>query len=108
MTTSPTIGTFIRPAGRYKYCLEVLRVLPADDTGPEQWQCRRWGLSADKCRPVDDGHCGEARGMSYLNDLKYLRPGCWKDEWLGPYPRWNCVPLYWLRMDFSGHQESLF
>lgn len=95
--SAPMSGSFIRPAGRgYAYCLEIVRVIAESDKGPEQWQCRRWGMDENK-QPIKDGHSE----MCYLNDLKTVAPGVWKDEWKHQAPRWICCPLYWRAIDLD-------
>jgi len=96
-------GTFIRPVGRYQYCYEVIRILPRDQEGEEQWWCKRWGLGQD-LQPMDDGG---GHGIHYLNGLKPVADGVWKDEWEHATPRWTCCPLYYRRIDVRG-QMSLF
>jgi len=98
----PPPGTFIRPVGGFHYCLEVVCVLPEDGEGPEQWQCRRWGMDEDR-QPVKDGHSD----MHYLNGLKQVAPGVWKDEWEFDTQRWLSCPLYYRRIDVGG-QLGLF
>ncbi len=98
----PLPGTFIRPVGFFGYCLEVVRVVPEDKDGPEQWQCRRWGMDAH-LQPLKDEHSG----MRYLNNLKPVAPGVWKDEWEFDTPRWFSCPLYYRRIDVGG-QLGLF
>lgn len=100
--TAPIPGTFVRPVGNYAYCLEVVRVIPENEDGPEQWQCRRYGLDESR-QPFKDGHSD----MHYLNNLKPVAPGVWKDEWDSIYPRWSCCPLYYRRIDVGG-QMGLF
>jgi len=98
------VGTFIRPVGSiYRYCYEVVRVLPHDDEGPEQWWCKRWGMGPDH-QPVEDtgGH-----NIHYLNGLKRISGDVWKDEREHSTPRWACCPLYYRRIDVRG-QMSLF
>jgi hypothetical protein len=99
---APLPGAFIRPVGNYGYCLEVVRVLPEDGEGPEQWQCKRWGMNEDR-QPMKDGHSD----MHYLNGLKQVAPGVWKDEWEFDTPRWLSCPLYYRRIDVGG-QLGLF
>ncbi|MCK9386145.1 MAG: hypothetical protein M0Q15_16160 [Nevskia sp.] len=95
--TAPMPGSFIRPAGRgYSYCMEIVRVIAEDAEGPEQWQCKRWGLDENK-QPIKDGHSD----MHYLNNLKTVAPGVWKDEWNQPTPRWSCCPLYYRAIELS-------
>lgn len=102
--TSPPIGAYIRPVGReYTYALRVLKVLPEDNEGPEQWQCERWGLKDGK--PFNDG---ARSGIHYLDGLKEVLPGVWKDEWEFDTPRWRCVPLYYKRIDAHSGQKELF
>lgn len=100
--TAAIPGTFIRPVGVHGYCLEVVRVVPRDDEGDEQWQCRRWGMDGNR-QPMKDGHSD----MHYLSGLKQIAPGVWKDEWEFGTPRWMCCPLYYRRIDVGG-QLGLF
>ena len=98
---SPAIGTFIRPVGWvYCYCFEVVKVLPENDEGPEQWWCKRWGKSDDH-QPVADGH----HGISYLNNLQEVAPGVWRDPWEFATPRWDCCPLYYRKIETKGQQD---
>lgn len=101
--TAPIPGTFIRPVGVSGYCLEVVRVVPRDDEGDEQWQCRRHGMDEHQ-QPINDGG---PNNIHYLNGLKQIAPGVWKDEWLPYTPRWSCCPLYYRRIDVGG-QMGLF
>ena len=103
MSASIHPGTYIRPVGRYQYCYEVVRILPRDQEGEEQWWCKRWGLGPDR-QPMDDGR---GHGIHYLNGLKPVADGVWKDEWKHATPRWTCCPLYYRRIDVRG-QMSLF
>ncbi len=102
---APAIGTFIRPVG-VSYCLELVKVVPPTEgwNELEQWHLRRFGLSDDKTTPIKDGH----QDIHYISGLKQVAPDVWKDEWDCDTPRWRCCPLYYRRMMFSGHQESLF
>jgi hypothetical protein len=100
--TAPAYGTFIRPVGVFGYCLEVVRVVAADDESGEQWQCRRYGMDEQR-QPFKDGHSD----MHYMNNLKQIAPGVWKDEWPFDTPRWMCCPLYYRRIDVAG-QMGLF
>lgn len=100
--SSPQIGTFIRPVGSYAYCLELVRIIPRDHEGEEQWQLRRYGLKDGK--PFKDGH----QSMSYLSGLKRVLPGVWKDEWEHDTPRWTCCPLYYRLMTDGRLQRDLF
>lgn len=100
--TAPIPGTFIRPVGVHGYCLEVVRVVPRDDEGDEQWQCKRWGMDGNR-QPMKDGHSD----MHYLSGLKEIAPGVWKDEWEFDSPHWMCCPLYYRRIDVGG-QMGLF
>ncbi len=93
----PEPGTFVRPVGSYGYCLEIVRFVPEDDDGPEQWQCRRWGMDENK-QPLRDDHSG----MRYLDGLKPVAPGVWKDERESDMPRWMGCPLYYRRIDVGG------
>lgn len=104
--SAPLPGTFVRPVGVHGYCLEIVRVVPRDDEGPEQWHCRRWGMDANR-QPINDGQSGMQSGMCYLNGLKQIAPGVWKDEWEFDTPRWMCCPLYYRRIDVGG-QLGLF
>lgn len=90
-------GTFIRPVGRYKYCLEVLRVVETNN-GWNQWQCKRWGMDKNK-QPFRDKHAN----MHYLNDLKFVAPGVFKDE----CRPWEFIALYYRVIKTKG-QLNLF
>lgn len=96
-------GTFIRPAGKgYRYCYEVVKVVPRCSDSGEQWHCKRWGLSHD-LQPVKDGG---GHDLHYLSNLKLIRPGVWKDEWEHDTPsRWACCPLYYRAIDLRGQQD---
>lgn len=100
---APAIGTFIRPVGNYAYCYEVMRVIDEDRTSNEQWWCKRFGLSKDQ-QPVKDGH----HDTHYLNGLKEVMPGVYRDEWKADTPRWSCCPLYYRQMKPKGQQQDLF
>lgn len=100
--SAPELGSFIRPVGSFAYCFELVRIVPRDEEGDEQWQLRRWGLKDGA--PVKDGH----QSMSYLNGLKRVLPGVWKDEWKFDTPRWSCCPLYYRLMPSPGPQRGLF
>lgn len=102
--TAPAIGTFVRPVGGYGYCLKVVNVIPADRDGDEQWQCRRYGMADDRRTIIEDGH----QHMAYINNLREIAPGIWKDEWICDTPRWLCCPLYYRMMDVPGQQMGLF
>ncbi len=93
--TIPAIGSFIRPVGRYAYCLEVINVVPLDRHGPSQWQCKRWGLTDDK-QPLNDGH----HGMSYLDGLVPVGQNVWKDLFEGA-GRWHVGPRYFRQIDIK-------
>lgn len=103
MSNAPQLGSFIRPVGLYRYCLELVKVLPEDHEGPEQWHLKRWGMD-DNRQPVDDGH---GHSISYISGLIRIAPGVWKDEWLYGTPRWACCPLYYRLIDRFG-QIDLF
>lgn len=99
MTMAPTIGTFIRPVPKLRYCYKIVRVIPRDDEGQEQWWCKRFGYDPGTDQPIKDGH----QGIHYLNGLRQIAPDVWKDEGCEWY-----VPLYWRKMAPFGHQESMF
>lgn len=101
---TPAIGTYIRPVGHYAYCYQVVKVLPADKQGPEQWWCKRFGYDSDTKRPVKDGH----QSIHYLNNLKGVLPDVWRDEWEHSTPRWSCCPLYYRALRIEGQQRELF
>ena len=102
--TAPAIGTYIRPVGRsYAYALRVVKVLPEDDEGPEQWHCERWGLRDGQ--PFNDGRAGD---KSYLSGMKEVLPNVWRDEWEAATPRWACCPLYYRGIDAPHGQKELF
>lgn len=85
------------------YCYQVVKVIPSDKEGPEQWWCKRYGYADGQ--PVKDGH----QDIHYLNGLKSILPGIWKDEWEFDTPRWSCCPLYYRQMNTDiGGQGSLF
>jgi len=101
---APAIGTYIRPVPRRQYCLEVVRVIPEDRHGPEQWWCRRHGYDQDADQPIDDGM---SDSLHYLNGLEQVFDGVWKDPFEAT-PRWTCCPLYYKRIDVHGQQMGLF
>lgn len=102
---TPAPGTFIRPVGRYQYCLQVMAVLPADRHGESQWQCRRWGLTADK-QPLRDEHAG----TSYLDGFVPVGQNVWKDPFEGSGD-WHVGPRYFRQIDVkpaAKAQQDLF
>lgn len=99
---APQIGSFIRPVGPYSYCLELVRVVPRDSEGDEQWHLRRYALKDGK--PVKDGH----QSISYISGLKHVLPNVWKDEWEFDTKRWRCCPLYYRLMNSHQAQLDLF
>lgn len=98
--SAPAIGTFIRPVGNYSYCYEVIRVIDEDHTSSEQWWCKRFGKSSDH-QPVKDGH----HDIHYLDGLKEVMPGVYRDEWKADTPRWSCCPLYYKKISPKGQQD---
>jgi len=99
-----SIGTFIRPVPKKLYCFEVVKVIPADINGPEQWWCKRYGYNQTTGEPIKDGH----HDIHYLNGLQAIAPGVWKDEWEHGTPRWISCPLYYRKITPLGYQETLF
>ena len=90
----PPLGSFIRPVPAALYCYQVIKVIPEDAESPECLFCKRFGYDPETQRPVQDGD----QDIHYLNGLKQVMDGVWKDEWEFDTPRWTCVPLYWRKM----------
>lgn len=101
---APPLGSFIRPAGNYAYCLELILVFPEDSDSPEQWHLKRWGIDSQK-QPVSDGR---SDGLRYISNLKKIASDVWKDEWEFDTPRWHCCPLYYRLMQRKNEQLGLF
>ena len=93
----PQLGTFIRPVGEYKYCLELVAVIHGDDQTPDQWQLRRHGINEDD-QPFDDGN---GHHIFYLTGLIIASPGVFKDISC----IWSHVPTYYKIMDLHGQQD---
>jgi hypothetical protein len=101
---SPQLGSYIRPVGKHlMYCYQVVKVLPECRDHAEQWWCMRFGMDPAERQPIKDGH----QNVSYLNGLKQVAPGVWKDEWEFETPRWSCCPIYYRALQV-GPQGDLF
>lgn len=100
----PVPGTFLRPVGRlpwFRFCYEVVRVIPENDEGPDHWTMRRWGLNNEHQPYQDDGPRGN-KALQYLTNLERVAPGVWKDTVAHDYE-----PLYYRLIDVGG-QKDLF
>lgn len=96
------VGSFIRPVPAALYCYQVLKVSNGDDEGRARLVCKRFGYDQETQRPVVDGH----QSTSYLNNLKPVIDGLWKEQWELNTPRWSCVPLYWRKMHLDEVKRS--
>ena len=101
--SAPTIGTFIRPVPKAGYCFEIIKVVPGDNEGEEQWWCKHYGCD-ENGQPFKDGR----QDIHYLSGLKKVATGVWKDEWEFETPRWSCCPLYYRRLEVACQQMGLF
>jgi hypothetical protein len=105
MSAASVLGIFIRPVPELLYCFEVVKVVPRERDDGDQWHCKRWGYDPQTKQPVADGH----QDTHYLNNLRDVLPGVWKDEWQAESWRWRCCPLYYRVMQHEAKgQMGLF
>ena len=99
----PPVGTFLLPIGATgprMYCLQVLKVIPADGSDLcDYLECKRWGVDDDN-QPLDDGHLlmNYHRGLvrQIGNGLAYR---------FNEGDPWGLEPLYYRRIVTRGQQD---
>jgi hypothetical protein len=101
---NPHPGTFLRPVSclRMGYCIEVMRVIDAeDDSSLNQWQVRRHGMRDGQ--PHNDGG---PQNMLYLDGIEHVGSGIYRErQFSGSF---DLAVTYFREITLRGQQMELF